>query len=506
MRFLRKSVPIISAVLSLCVILSACGKDPEDPTATTEGGNGVVVTQNRELKLPYNRSDSLNPYKSTGLLNFNLSTLIYDGLFALDESYKPIPVLAEDYNRDGLNLEVKLKDGVMFSSGEKVTADDVIYSFNQARSSPNYSARLSNFSWVKKTGELGLVFILKSPSPFGVNCLNFPIIKKGDNSPVPAGSGRYILSESEGVHRLVYNPSRVGGFEPSVKNILLADSPESQALAASLQIGNIDCAFFDMSDGVYRRTEANAFDIGLNNLVFLGFNVYKAGLQNPAVRKAAAMLTDRKVIAETAFQRHARPAFTAFNPDFYDDTEHVYQVNPEAAIQLLVQAGFDKVNNEGVRFSPAGGKLSFSLVVNEDNPLKTAAAAIIKDALAQAGISVQVTPLKFEEYTAAIQARRFDMYIGEVMLNPDMHLSPFLSPGGALSFGIDPYGSAAQAYSGYLAGEVEMHGFIDTFNEDPPFIPLCYRNGVVAYNRKLNAAKKAISTDLFFGIDSWAFS
>ena len=59
---------------------------------------------------------------------------IYEGLYTLDQSYQPIPDLAEalpQVSADGLVYTIKLRQGIKFHNGKEMTSDDVVASLNR---------------------------------------------------------------------------------------------------------------------------------------------------------------------------------------------------------------------------------------------------------------------------------------------------------------------------------------------------------------------------------------
>ena len=76
---------------------------------------------------------SLDPHWGTQTITEVLANHIYEGLYAVDESYRPIPMLAESHtvSRDGLAYTVKLRQGIAFHNGKEMTSDDVVASLGR---------------------------------------------------------------------------------------------------------------------------------------------------------------------------------------------------------------------------------------------------------------------------------------------------------------------------------------------------------------------------------------
>ena len=77
--------------------------------------------------------------------------------------------------------------------------------------------------------------------------------------------------------------------------------------------------------------------------------------------------------------------------------------------------------------------------------------------------------------------------------------------GGALGYGIDTESRTCSRYTQLLAGECEIMDFINAFNQDLPFIPICYRNAAVSYTNALQGGFTSCDADVFRGIENWSF-
>jgi len=509
---MKSNCRIISMILVLLLCLGClggCGNGNVTETTTAEEAVATTekppVSEPKVLKLPFSQAESLNPFKVKSMINQELSALIYDSLFRVDSAYKPLPVIAKDYSANGLALTVNIKSGLKFSDNSALNADDIIYSFLQAKTSPAFSAHLSNFLSAYRLSDYSIVFNLKSADPYAVNCLDFAVIKTGDTGASPLGSGRYIVTKSKGTTYLKANTARLGRFSPIIKKITLVNVTDSNALGYTLQIGNLSFAFLDLRSGKYQRIDASALEVGLNNLVYLAFNKASANLNSSAVRSAVALLIDRNAVAQTAFQGHARLTYSPFNPVWTSKYDFTVKPDQKAAVSLLEGAGFNKIYDTGVRYGGYGNALVFTLLVNKDNAFKTEAAKLIKSRLWQAGIKVNIVSLAFSAYTAAVKAGSYDMYLGETMLAPDMSLSQMLFAGGSVSYGMNTASGASIAYRQFLNGSLDTKGFVDAFNADMPFVPLCYRNGIAAYTRALTVPQQCNAGDVYCDINGWTF-
>ena len=490
---MKKLFSIILAVLTL-ISLCACTDNPiigDNEPSTDENGEAVIGIDT--LKLPYSRTDSLNPFLAESSVNIQLMSLLYDGLYTLDKSYNPVPCIAESCIAGATALNITLSPDAVFSDGTAITAQDVVFSFNLAKSSPAYSSRLSNFTAANASSANMLVMTLGSPDPYAAACLDFPVVKNFSEGDLPLGSGRYTVEKTQDTYYLVVNTKKTD-FNPKIKTVKLVAVNDGVSLAGSLEIGNITVFCDDLSGGEYARINAKTVEMGINNLVFLAFNSKSELMACVPLRRAINLIINRTQLADTAFQGHARIAYTPFNPDWEPllTKDLVISRNPAGAQTLIDESGYDIASD------------NLSLLVNRDNPFKVEAAEFIAESLTAAGFDVTVRALGLDDYLQAVKDGEFDMYIGEIRLNNNMDLSA-LMPGGSVSAGIPADCPSAARYKQLLEGGCELMDYINSFNEDLPFLPLCYRNAAVSYTNSLAGDYACCDSDIYSDIASWYF-
>ncbi|HTO28032.1 MAG TPA: ABC transporter substrate-binding protein, partial [Devosia sp.] len=85
---------------------------------------------------------SPDPVVTTFGINWATAGVVCEGLFAVDETWTPQPMLAESfaYSEDGKTLTVTLRDGLKFHSGATLTSADVLASLERFRESAGIGA------------------------------------------------------------------------------------------------------------------------------------------------------------------------------------------------------------------------------------------------------------------------------------------------------------------------------------------------------------------------------
>src|SRR5262249_40901196 len=77
---------------------------------------------------------SLDPHWGTQTITEVLTNHIFEGLYSVDDGYRPIPMLADgmpSISKDGLTYTFKLRQGVKFHNGKEMTSEDVLASLTR---------------------------------------------------------------------------------------------------------------------------------------------------------------------------------------------------------------------------------------------------------------------------------------------------------------------------------------------------------------------------------------
>src|SRR5262245_42437375 len=114
----RGRIAIVAGLVAVVLALAGVASD-----AHAQKKGGVLKIGN------LGEPPSLDPHWGTQTITEVLTNHIYEGLYSLDASYRPIPMLAEgmpQVSPDGLTYTIKLRQGIKFHNGKEMTADDVV--------------------------------------------------------------------------------------------------------------------------------------------------------------------------------------------------------------------------------------------------------------------------------------------------------------------------------------------------------------------------------------------
>jgi peptide/nickel transport system substrate-binding protein len=121
---------------------------------------------------------TLDAHWTTATLTEVLTNHLYEGLYALDEGYRPIPMLAEGMptvSADGLTYSIKLRQGIKFHNGKEMTSDDVVPSLKRWMQQGQYGRALGAVTAdVKATGKYAIELKLKQKYAAVEVCLAAP--------------------------------------------------------------------------------------------------------------------------------------------------------------------------------------------------------------------------------------------------------------------------------------------------------------------------------------------
>jgi ABC-type transport system substrate-binding protein len=197
---------LVGILASVAIIAAACGgSTPSTSPAASGSGNPSSVPSASAAAGDQTLNFAIDADVSGGLTNAadNVPTaqaniFLYDALYIFDASLTPQPALADklaDVSTDGKTWTVTLKKGVKFHDGTDLTADDVVQSFELARSANcTYSPALCLASFLassEKVDDSTVKFTLKQAlSTFATIYLPGIIIESKD--AVDASYARYL--------------------------------------------------------------------------------------------------------------------------------------------------------------------------------------------------------------------------------------------------------------------------------------------------------------------------
>ncbi|MBR7131979.1 MAG: hypothetical protein IKD04_00445 [Clostridia bacterium] len=514
----------LAVALSLGIV--ACRKMPGETSSSLNGG-GEAGKEKDTVTLIYSAADTFNPYTVKTDTNRQLCKLLYEPLVKLDNEFNPVYAVAQSVETKGLTCTVTLKD-IVFSDGSALTADDVVYSAKLALGSEtSYAAKLYEVKSVKASNAKTVVFSLKKADPYFVNILDFPIIKAKsetvtDSDSVlqpPVGSGRYKVSADR---QYLEQNGMYYGETGNIKRVRLINAPDTESVSHYVEIGAADIYYSDMADGKIIRMSGSKLNINLNNMVYIGVNKNYGELEQNALRQAISAGIDREKICRNAYYNNALPATGFFSP-VWEPTKAVQNLqinaNKEITVENLDKIGYNRLDGSGKRTNARGRQLRFSLLVNSENRIRAAAAQLIAEQLSEYGITVTVVEKRYADYIKALNEGDFQLFLGEIRLTENMDISPLVLEDGAAAYGLkkpdkdkktdkaeaeaELLNKSAVVTKGLYEGKNTVADVASVLQTEMPFIPVCYRTGVLFYSDNIENVNNSSASDIYFSIESY---
>ena len=208
----RKTIMLsILIIISLVLIITACGKKDEDKAAENaeasdpainnnelQQGGSVIVGITQEL-------DSLDPYLAAAAGTKEVIYNFFDGLVKLmpDGTFEPALAESYEFSDDATEFTFKIRTGVKFHNGKDLTVDDVVYSLQRAAGLlPDSKAalipQLAIVDSVSGDTEAGSVTVkLKESDADFITYMTLAIIPRDytEQAQKPIGTGPFVFTE-----------------------------------------------------------------------------------------------------------------------------------------------------------------------------------------------------------------------------------------------------------------------------------------------------------------------
>ncbi|UHA74291.1 ABC transporter substrate-binding protein [Paenibacillus sp. 481] len=484
----KKLLMLLSLTMALTLVLSACGgsksegdkKDASQSTQTpAESGaakeelvsEGVIPASNPAavpdvakarkdsmilgigapsgIFLPTHAESQYDRYVADSMFNY-LFEIQKDGSYSED--------LAESYtiSDDKLTYTFKLKEGLKFSDGTALTAEDVAFSmhvyYDKAYDGPSdielyapikggvdYKAgKATSISGVKVVdprtisittteqkatalntlGQLGILSKAYYGKDYKQGSLDFTNFYTN-----PLGNGRYKLEKfTAGQEAVLVANEHYHGGKPKVNKLIYKFTNKDTNIQL-LQTGETDLDDITVSvDAVTQLKDLGFLNVNLyptNGYGYIAFNHKKDKFKDQKVRQALAYGLNRQEIVDAVFQGYADVIDVPQSKLSWSYTDEVtkYNFDLEKAKQLLEEAGW-KVGADGIR-EKNGEKFKIIFSAAAESEVNDAIIPVAQDNYKQLGIDFVAEVMDFNAVKDKRKKGDFDMAFMAWSLTPD---------------------------------------------------------------------------------------
>ena len=397
------------AVATLSV-LAACGNGgSKSSSSDTSTINWYTPTEILTLDI----SKNTDRYSAMAIGNAG------SNLLRVDENGKNQPDLAEkvEVSEDGKTFTATLRDGIKWSDGSDITAEDFVYTWRRMvdpATASEYAYLVSDahvlnadevIAGEKPVEELGVkadgnkvIFTLSTPAPQFESLLTFSnfvpqkesFVKEagedyGTSSDKMLYSGPFVVEDwngTSGSFKLVKNENYWDAENVKTETVNVQTVKKPDTAVQMYKQGELDFANISQTSAIYNANKNNedVIDIAEARADYLVYNETGSveALTNEKIREALNLATDREGLVKAAADTGTNPA-TAFVPkglatltdgtDLNEFVSQPYTFDKEKAAQLfkegLAELGVDS--------------LTLTITADSDNPIKKAATDYIKE-------------------------------------------------------------------------------------------------------------------------------
>jgi peptide/nickel transport system substrate-binding protein len=445
----RLIVSMIAALVAVSLVPIASAQEEDDQVTLRVG-----LTQDWEV---------LNPTSGYTVAAYEVWNLHYATLTdkAADD-FATIPGLAESWEEvePGIEYVYTLREGLTWSNGEPLTAEDVAWNINTGRDQ-GWDNMVSTVANIEATAEdertVRLVSSVPDPK---LPTMDVYLVPQHIWEPIATdydattqyaaddgvGSGPFVMTEFTPGQTVVMaaNPSYWGweGEEPPYDQVIFRLFENPDAMVAALQQGEIDAAQGVPASSWDALEADDAIEVvagqqgGFDEIAINGGAA--EGQPHPAlldveVRRAIAHAIDRPAVIEDLWFGLASPLETIspsadpkWIPEIPEENQLTY--DPALANQILDDAGYMDTDGDGVREMPDGtNPIVIRHAVNTDGDLAGSIGDLMVGWMEEIGIGVTLESYAADALFGVLVEGTYDtFYWGWVpFVDPDPMLSYF---------------------------------------------------------------------------------
>ncbi|MER1765683.1 peptide ABC transporter substrate-binding protein SapA [Proteus mirabilis] len=523
-----RPILLISTMLLASISMTCMAEIATKATELSVAQEPTNIHQNGFVYCVDGSVNTFNPQlSSSGLIIDPLAAQLYDRLLDVDPyTYRLIPEIAARWEsldngatyRFYLRKNVSFQTTPWFTPTRKLTADDVIFSFERMFSANNpynqvnggkypYFDSLSladNIKSIKKLGKYTVEFNLKSPDAsflWHLATHYAPILseeyasnleKSGNQSQLdwkPVGSGPFYLDEFQPGQfvRLLRNEQYWKG-QPKMQQVVIDTGAGGTGRISKLLTGECDVLAYPAASQLKVLRDDPRLRLTLRsgmNIAYLAFNTNKPPFNDLKVRQAIAYAINNERLMGSIYYGTAETAASVLPRASwaYDNRAKITEYNPEKSKQILKELGL-----EGLKLN-----LWVPNAPQSYNPSPLKMAELIQADLAQVGIQMNIRPIEGRYQETSLMDRTHDMTLSGWSTDsndPDSFFRPLFSCAAIssqtnLSHWCSPaFDNVLQQalYSQQLASRIDYyHQAQDILAQELPVLPLANSLRMQAY-------------------------
>lgn len=296
---------------------------------------------------------SLDPQVQWNPDSYYVYRNVFDNLVTRDNDGVIVPQIATAWEQTSdTELRLSLRDDVSFHDGEKLGAEDVVYSVKRITDPEFGSPQLGQFNQITNAEAIDDVTVkLTTDGPYPAllsQLVKLSIVPKHIVEEVgkeafntaPVGSGPYKFEEwKRGVSVTLSRNEDYWGQAGPFDNAIYRAVPDSATRVADLQAGSADLVVSINSDATLQLQGVDGVQVlsaPTERVAYLGMNLDKPPFNDPDMRKAASLAIDIEGITQGLLGAGEIPMAQLASPAHFGYAEGIepFVYDPEAAKEL----------------------------------------------------------------------------------------------------------------------------------------------------------------------------
>lgn len=426
------------AAASVLALLAAAPAQAQD-------ASGNVLTLASEQTTTFVRN--FNPFGQTSA-RYTTLDFMYEPLVVFNrlKGNEPHYRLAESFELadDLMSITFVLREGLNWSDGEALTADDVVFTYDYIAKFPalDFISIGAQLESVEKVDDRTITFHLKEANALIANTIvGMPIIPEhvwteiedpvtfANENPVGSGPMTEITRFTPQVYEQCANPHYWDADNLDVDCLRMPQLADNPQVLAALADGTLDWAtsFIPDIDNTFvaKDPEHHKYWFTPSSLVSFQISMVTPDENNRKAfndvnfRRALSMLIDRQTIVDIAGYGYPLvnddPAslgelYASFaNPEVEAQYGQYGQFDLEAGMALLDESGYVDADGDGFRDNPDGTPIAIDIMVPNGWTDWIDAVQIAMESLSEAGLNVKMSTPEAAVWTSGLIAGEYSM-------------------------------------------------------------------------------------------------
>jgi microcin C transport system substrate-binding protein len=386
---------------------------------------------------------SFNYFVNTSVDAYVVFSLVYDTLLGIDEDtleFKPLIAKKWTVSADKKVFTFVLDPNASWADGKPLTAADVKFTYDTVMNPKNLTSvqrmSLSRFekpevidrSTIRFTAKMvhfQNLIALASLNVLPQHLFAGKDFNKAFNMSLPPGSGPYVLSEvkEDRYYVLERRPDYWAADYPDYRGMFNFKRVKYKKIDENMAFEAFKKGDFDIYTGVSAKrwvTETNSepfkkswivkqkvFNHAPQGFTGIAFNMRRAPFNDLRIRQAIFYLIDRKTLLKKLTYNEYQPlhsywpslaAGQSYNPPV--------DYNPSKAKQLLVEAGYTRLDREGYLVNRVGRRLEFTISYQGENFEKHL--TMMVDTWRKAGVKVNLRLMSWPTLLKQLNEYKFE--------------------------------------------------------------------------------------------------